>query len=111
RVLDHLALKAFLLLDPRLYLPLEVLHRLAEHLDGSAVFGRKLLERTLFDLDAFELSWFFGETYRGGKLIFNFAPFSLDGSPPTASTSRSRRLLTTGSSEARLLSGGLVGFE
>src|SRR5690606_9241125 len=55
RVLEHLALKAFLLLDPRLYLPLEVLHRLAEHLDGSAVFGRKLIERTLFDLDAFEL--------------------------------------------------------
>src|SRR5690606_7603369 len=284
RVLEHLALKAFLLLDPRLYLPLEVLHRLAEHLDGSAVFGRKLIERTLFDLDAFELRnigrrgiestdvagstlnllglkhdvsragvaaleilnvpndyaivplapcstdhaldavgveeftaeivlkrvadgkerrndvgtalfvalllrgqspevaserrgifwrvrevdcaiasrlegcnvgpravvddertplsvddlavaepsaelWrsrlrvggeFFAERYlragfgglcRGGKLIFNFAPFSLDGSPPTASTSRSRRLLTTGSSEARLLSSGLVGFE
>src|SRR5690606_36500603 len=55
RVLEHLALKAFLLLDPRLYLPLEVLHRLAEHLDGSAVFGRKLIERTLFDLNAFEL--------------------------------------------------------
>src|SRR5690606_24938964 len=50
----------------------------------------------------------FGGLCRGGKLIFNFAPFSLDGSPPTASTSRSRRLLTTGSSEARLLSSGLV---